>query len=269
MIGNSLLLAVMAYFFLDTGSGTAKVDFIQVAPGKSVKIGVSEAKVSGQWLIARANNPSVAVVTGHGTKGGDGTLRGLLLEGLREGNVMVEARLVENGQVFGFAQAVVSNAVAAVGSTGVSSLALKAVEVAREELAANVRESGDNTGPRVDEYERLFGMQNQAWCAAFVYFCFNTAAGRLGMKNPLVKDARADGMLVWAQRNGRMVDVPAAGDILIVMKDGRGRHAGLVVGPPKSTGKVPSIEGNTYDASRVDGVYAKSQTVANCKFIRV
>jgi len=42
-----------------------------------------------------------------------------------------------------------------------------------------------------------------------------------------------------------------------------------VVGPPKSTGKVPSIEGNTYDASRVDGVYAKSQTVANCKFIRV
>jgi hypothetical protein len=91
----------------------------------------------------------------------------------------------------------------------------------------------------------------------------------MAIKNPLIKDARADGMLVWGTRTQRLVSVPSAGDVLIVMREGRGAHAGLVVGSPNSAGKVPSIEGNTYDSSGVDGVYAKTPIVANCKFIRV
>ena len=261
----------MAYFFLDVGSGQAKVDFVQVPVGKSVKIGVAGAKVNGEWVIPRANNPAVAVVSGHGVKGPDGTLRGLLLEGLREGNAMVEARLGANGQVAGFTQAVVRAGVQSAGVVGASpsALAALAVNVAREELDAKVRETGDNTGPRVDLYLNLFGLKSLAWCAAFVYWCFNTAAQRMGVTNPLVKDARANGMYTWAVRNNRIVDVPSAGDVLIVMVDGRGKHAGLVVGSPLTTGKVPSIEGNTWDSSKVDGVYAKQQIVAHCKFIRV
>ena len=169
----------------------------------------------------------------------DGMIRNIGVKGIREGNVMLEARLGPGGPVWAFTQVVVGKKAAAV-----SAVAARAVAVAQEELNAKVVEDDNqNTGTRIDEYEALFGMHGLAWCAMFVYWCYHSAAGAIGTANPMPRMASAHNLLIWARANDKLVDEPAAGDILIV-KDGS--HVGLVTGPANSSGKVPSIEGNTY-----------------------
>lgn len=151
------------------------------------------------------------------------------------------------------------------------SLAEMAITVAREEAQRGVFESdNDNRGDRVDEYERLAGMKGQAWCAMFVYWCYEQAAARMGLKNPMPRIFGAAQLELWATREKRVVPAPAAGDILIKEH----RHAGLVSGPALSTGTFPSIEGNTWAnsdfAHRREGIYVlKNEKVSKCTFIHI
>ncbi len=52
---------------------------------------------------------------------------------------------------------------------------------------------GSNRGPRVDQYVTAVGLDPSdgsfAWCAAFVYWCFQQAANALRVPNPAIKDA--------------------------------------------------------------------------------
>jgi hypothetical protein len=51
-----------------------------------------------------------------------------------------------------------------------TTLAEMVVSVALEEARRGVFErANDNRGDRVDEYEKLAGMQGEAWCAMFVF----------------------------------------------------------------------------------------------------
>jgi|GEM_PF-2045123 len=254
----------MAHFFRE-GSGTSPTSFINVPVGNTVQVGLWGANVNGQVLTVSCNNPTIATASG-GNATADGMIRQITIKGLQTGNVMLEARMGVGGPVWGFTQIVVGKAVAAASPIG-----QLAVEVAREELKAGVfeDEGNTNTGTRVDEYEKLFGMNGLAWCAMFVYWCFNTAAARSGAKNPLPKIAAAQALLTWGQRNEKLVEDPAAGDVLIVKP---GTHVGLVVGPVNG-GKVPSIEGNTWSHGtkddHKDGVYEKSHPLASCYYLRV
>ena len=193
--------------------------------------------------------------------------RNIAVKGLQLGNVMLEARMGIGGPVWGFTQVVVGKAVAAPSPIG-----QLAVEIAREELKAGVfeDEGNTNTGTRIDEYEKLFGLNGLAWCAMFVYWCFNSAAAKAGTKNPLPRIAAAQALLTWGMQNGKLVEEPAAGDVLIVKP---GTHVGLVVGPKGNGDKVPSIEGNTWSHGtkddHKDGVYEKSHPLTSCVYLRV
>jgi hypothetical protein len=151
-------------------------------------------------------------------------------------------------------------------------LAEFAVNIALEEARRGVFESDNNNrGERVDEYQTTAsGVLGEAWCVKFVYWCYEQAAGRLGVKNPMPKIFGAAQFEAWATRERRLVTSPIAGDVLIKEH----RHAGLVTGAPLPAGTVPSVEGNTWAnsdfAHRREGVYVlKNERVLKCSFVRV
>lgn len=153
-----------------------------------------------------------------------------------------------------------------------ANVAETAVAIALQEARFGVYErANDNRGERVDEYVTSSGGKpGQKWCAMFVFWCFDQAAGRLGTKNPMPRIFGAAQLELWAGRAKKLVATPALGDILIK----ESRHAGLVTGPALSTGTFPSVEGNTWAntdfAHRREGVYVlNSEKVAKCTFIRL
>jgi hypothetical protein len=103
-----------------------------------------------------------------------------------------------------------------------------------------------------------------AWCAAFVFFCFDEAAKALGGPNPVVKTA---GVLDhWAKAGAggvpritrsKAVQNPGLvqpGQIFIidVGAPGGGGHTGLVV--EVAAGKLVTIEGNTNEGGSAEGI---------------
>lgn len=153
-------------------------------------------------------------------------------------------------------------------------LAAAVLDVARGEL--DVRESplGSNRGPRVDEYVRLTGLEPSGqfpWCVCFVFFCFHTAAEKLGKTNPMIKTAGVLDLWNKAGQNGvtrvtlaKAKNNPALvkpGHIFVIDtgKPGGAGHAGLV--EQVAGGKLVTIEGNTNDGGSREGigVFRRSQ----------
>ena len=131
--------------------------------------------------------------------------------------------------------------------------------VAAEEEARRVREipRNSNRGPDVERYLARAGLgPGFAWCCAFVYWCFDEAASRSELPNPMVKTAGC--LDHWSRALGhgarRLASADAIGDpglvqpgMVFIMDHGRGAgHTGLV--ETVSGGLVTTIEGNT-DAS--------------------
>jgi hypothetical protein len=152
------------------------------------------------------------------------------------------------------------------------SVAEVAVEIALEEAKQGVFETANNNrGPRIDEYQRVANNTlGQSWCAKFVYWCFEQAAKRTGVSNPLPKIWGAGQLESWAISQKKTVTTPALGDVFVKEH----RHVGLVAGPAMSGGTIPSVEGNTWGGTtfekRREGVYAlKNTKVAKCVFMRL
>ena len=147
-----------------------------------------------------------------------------------------------------------------------SPLGAAAILAARREIGVREAPPGSNRGPRVDEYIRGVGLDPMAgsfaWCAAFVYFCFGTAAAAANRRNPLVRTAGVLAQWNQSERHGarrikasdaaRRPDLVKPGHIFI-LDYGRGvGHMGLV-----STirgGKLVTIEGNTNDGGSREGI---------------
>ena len=150
-------------------------------------------------------------------------------------------------------------------------VAKAAVKVALAEAAQGVFETdNDNRGPRVDEYQMVSGKLGQAWCAKFVYWCFQQAALKVGAANPFPRIFGASEMEKWGIEEGRVVTEPSCGDIMVKEH----RHVGLVTGPALANGNFPSVEGNTWAktdfAHRREGVYVlNNEKVSRCTFIRL
>jgi hypothetical protein len=71
-----------------------------------------------------------------------------------------------------------------------SALALRALAIARSQLAVLEDPLGSNRGPLVDQYLKSVGLgPGHEWCQAFVYWCFREAALELGVATPLPKVA--------------------------------------------------------------------------------
>jgi hypothetical protein len=146
-----------------------------------------------------------------------------------------------------------------------SALLGKALQVATTQVGVREDPRRPNRGPQVDHYLRSVGLDPSgahAWCAAFVYWCFERAAERTRIQNPLPRTAAVLEQWVTAEASGGRrlpADVAAADPYLVkpgfifVMDTGSGRgHMGIVerAGP----GTLVTIEGNTNQAGSREGV---------------
>jgi hypothetical protein len=124
---------------------------------------------------------------------------------------------------------------------------------------------GSNRGPQVDKYVASVGLNPAgqfAWCVAFVYFCFEQAAKKLGRSNPMIKTGgvldhwnRAGTQGVPRITNARAINNPSLvkpGQIFAISLGGGLGHAGLV--ERVAGGKLVTIEGNTNDGGSRDGI---------------
>jgi CHAP domain-containing protein len=155
-----------------------------------------------------------------------------------------------------------------VSDAAADGLLAQVLSVAVGEEAKLVREVpvNSNRGPEVEQYLARAGVSpGNAWCCAFVYWCFDEAAQALGCENPMVRTAGCLDHWNRAPSRGakRVLASVAKADpghvkpgMVFIMDHGEGKgHTGLVervVG-----GLLTTIEGNT-DASKTregGGVY--------------
>ena len=129
----------------------------------------------------------------------------------------------------------------------------RVVQIARAELGVSEEPSGDNTGPRVREYQAATILEGTGWpwCAAFVEWCWEQAG---------LDDHPANPSTYWfcrrAAERGELSRTPRVGGAIIWC----GTHVGLVVG--LGDGVVYTVEGNSGDR-----VGAHTRAIAGAQFI--
>jgi CHAP domain len=146
----------------------------------------------------------------------------------------------------------------------------EALAQAQAEEAAQVMEVRPpaNRGPRVDEYQVRTGLKLRAgaegfaWCACFVYFCFDEAAKKLGRKNPVIKTAGCHDHWNRAREAGipqvsgtRATNKPelVRPGMVFIMDFGGGKgHTGIV--EAVHGGFITTLEGNSNNQGSRDGV---------------
>lgn len=124
-----------------------------------------------------------------------------------------------------------------------------------------------NRGPRVDEYQLRTGLKLKAgddgfaWCACFLYWCFDEAAKRLARRNPVIKTAGcldhwnkagAAGIArVTGARATQRPDLVQPGMVFIMSFGGGAGHTGIVTAV--HGGFIDTIEGNSNTSGSRDG----------------
>jgi hypothetical protein len=140
------------------------------------------------------------------------------------------------------------------------------IEIARTQIGIMEQPPGSNRGPEVDKYITCCGLDPAgrfAWCATFVYWCFDQAAQKLNRRNPAVKTggvlahwnkaAHASGATRFTNLKAKNNPSLIKPGHIFVMDYGRGiGHTGLV--EQVQGGKLVTIEGNTNDGGSREGV---------------
>jgi hypothetical protein len=151
----------------------------------------------------------------------------------------------------------------AVGQEAGFELRGAAIGVAQTQIGVREDRPGSNNGREVAAYLDAVGLPpGNAWCAAFVYWCFARAAAVLGCDNPV---PRTGGVLQqWRRAIARGVphveakaaaDDPALvlpGAVFYLSTGGGMGHTGFV--EEVRGGKLVTIEGNTNDSGSREGV---------------
>lgn len=154
----------------------------------------------------------------------------------------------------------------------------RALQLALAEAAMHVHEVGDNTGPRIQQYQAASNVKGTgfAWCDAFCDYCFSEAGRPL---EELGCSALVDQSFALAKQKGWIVTQPARGDLVCFQWPNTSSsldHIGFVV-QPQADGSIKTVEGNTSPMAGVghaqgegDGVYIKVRPRSVCAaFIRV
>ena len=140
-----------------------------------------------------------------------------------------------------------------------SILSLEAIKTAATQLGVQEDPPHANKGVKVNAYLASVGLApGYSWCAAFGYWCFDQAATKLNIPNPLVKTG---GVLNhWNLSKATKVTVPQAGDIGII-DHGKGLgHEVLVRSVDIPKGTYQSIEGNSNENGSREGFIVCSNT---------
>jgi len=118
---------------------------------------------------------------------------------------------------------------------------------------------GCKTGQRcLDEIKILYNnkINNEAWCAKFVWAMTNEACKKLGIANPLIQTASTATLLASARKTLRTDGTPGIGSIFYTTRTGGG-HVGFVLNVDGN--KFETIEGNTSNSSGEYGVFKKTR----------
>lgn len=137
-----------------------------------------------------------------------------------------------------------------------SQLSDLALQIAISQIGQEEKPKGSNWGHPVQDYLASVNIHFPAsWCAAFLYWCFDHAAGQLGQPNPVFKTG---GVLSnWNNSKAHQINLvvlsqPEPGDIFIMdLGNGLG-HTGIVESVNKD-GSMNTIEGNTNDTGGREG----------------
>lgn len=151
------------------------------------------------------------------------------------------------------------------------SLRETALQVAISQIGQLERAQRDNRGVMVDKYLKDVGLNpGYAWCQAFVYWCYDEAAEKLHVANPVVKTA---GVLdCWnrtavqykitaseAMKHPELI-LPGYQFIFDYKKKGQG-HTGII--DYVKDGYMYTMEGNTGDVGEREGygVFRKKRSL--------
>lgn len=119
---------------------------------------------------------------------------------------------------------------------------MKLLEIARSQENYCEEPAGSNK----TKYSEWFGLNGKAWCGIFVSWCFAQAGIPLGIIDYLKGFAGCPYAVRNVKKWGRLVTVPAPGDVVFFDWNGDGTfdHTGIF---EKDLGKglFQSIEGNT------------------------
>ena len=154
-----------------------------------------------------------------------------------------------------------------IGSANNEQLAILALQIAQGQVGQSEQPKGSNSGPMVNEYLKSVGLKpGYAWCQAFVYWCYETAAEQLNLVNPVLRTAgvhdcwnrSSTGHVPGSNRNkiakAEAILKPQAlrpGCQFILSFDGAAGHTGIV---EKTEGNVPyTIEGNSNNNGSREG----------------
>jgi hypothetical protein len=147
-----------------------------------------------------------------------------------------------------------------------SPLLKKVLTVAGGEVGTMEVPPGSNRGPKVDIYVSTTGLNPAgayAWCACFVYWCFDTAATAMGVTDPCVKTAGVLDHWNDASNNtaGRRI-LPAEaqaqpslivpGTLFLLRTSGTTGHMGFI--EEVRGNQLTTIEGNTNDGGSRNGI---------------
>lgn len=140
------------------------------------------------------------------------------------------------------------------------------IEVAKSQIGKLEQPLGSNRGPEVDLYLKSAGLNPMAgsfpWCAAFLYWCCEQAALKIGRANPAIKTAGVLDLWNKAGRPGarRILAAEAAdnpglvqpGQFFMLKTSETTGHTGLI--EAVAGGKLTTIEGNTNDTGAREGI---------------
>ncbi|HEX9997000.1 MAG TPA: CHAP domain-containing protein [Abditibacterium sp.] len=152
------------------------------------------------------------------------------------------------------------------------------LSVTRAELG--VRESDNNSGPRVQQYQSVttLGGTHWPWCAAFVAWVLMQVARKLGIDIPWSNSASCDVILADARARGLIRQFPQAGDVFLVRartKNGFSNHDMIhtgIVETVRTDGTFTEIAGNTNSDGGREGIGVMRTTRkidGRCYFVRV
>lgn len=130
-----------------------------------------------------------------------------------------------------------------------------ALKYAIAELGKQEIPLGSNWGPHVKKYLKSVGIDfPAAWCAAFVYWCFDQAAIEMGITNPIPRTGGVLRMWRMAEAKHKLpaTTQPRPGDIFI-MDFGKGLgHEGIV--QKFDATFIYNVEGNSNDSGSREGI---------------
>lgn len=140
-----------------------------------------------------------------------------------------------------------------------SPLIMYVLDLAKREIGVREEPPGSNSGPEVNKYLASVGLgPGYAWCAAFVFWCFEQVTAKMNRENPLVKTAGC--MEHWRRTGGEKIPAKDAvanpsligpGCIFIISRGSGQGHTGIVKGV--QDGYIQTIEGNTNKDRSADG----------------